>query len=67
METLSSDKTVKSGDQEKLKGYLRKWKSVKLFIYACFFMDLLKSAAVLSQAFQAEDVDAVTVFLQCSQ
>ena len=61
METLSSDKTLKSSDQAKLKGYLRKWKSGKLFVYACFFLDLLQPAAVLSQAFQAEDVDAVTV------
>ena len=61
MGTLSSDKTVKSSDQAKLKGYLRKWKSGKLFVYACFFVDLLQPASVLSQAFQAEDVDAITV------
>jgi len=30
-------------------------------VYSCFFVDLLQPAAVLSQAFQAEDVDAVTV------
>ena len=30
-------------------------------MYSCFFFDLLQPAAVLSQAFQAEDVDAVTV------
>ena len=52
---------MKSSDQSKLKGYLRKWKSGKLFVYCCFFVDLLQPAAVLSQTFQAEDVDAVTV------
>ena len=61
LETLSCDTSVKSSDQSKLKGYLRKWKSGKLFVYCCFFVDLLQPAAVLSQTFQAEDVDAVTV------
>lgn len=41
LETLSCDTTVKSSDQSKLKGYLRKWKSGKLFVYSCFFVDLL--------------------------
>ena len=51
---------MKSSDQAKLKGYLRKWKS-GIFVYACFFVDLLQPASFLSQAFQAEDVDAITV------
>ena len=50
-----------------MKGYLRKWKSGKLFVYSCFFVDLLQPAAVLSQAFQVEDVDAVTVSLVISK
>ena len=61
LETLSSDRSVKSSDQAKLKGYIKQWKSSKLFVYLCFFVDLLQPAAVLSQAFQGEDVDAVTV------
>ena len=61
LETLSSNKTVKSSDQAKLKGYLRKWNTCKLIVYVCFFVDLLQPAAILSQAFQAEDIDAGTV------
>ena len=61
METLSSDKTVKSSDWTKLKGYLRKWKSGKLLVYVCFFVDLLHPAAFLLHVFQPEDVNAVTV------
>lgn len=61
LETLSCDTSVKSSDQSKLKGFLRKWKSGKLFDYSCFFVDLLQPAAVLSQMFQAEDVDAVAM------
>ena len=67
LETLSCDKSVKPTDQAKLKGYLRKWKSGKLFVYSCFFVDLLQPAAVLSQVFQVEDVDAVTVSLAISK
>lgn len=55
LETLSSDKTVKSSDQAKLN------KTCKLIVYVCFFVDLLQPAAILSQAFQAEDIDAGTV------
>ena len=44
-----------------MKGYLRKWKSGKLLVYVCFFVDLLQPAAFLLHVFQAEDVNAVTV------
>ena len=59
-ETLSCDKSVKLTDQAKLKGFLRKWKSGKLFVYSCFFVDLVQPAAVLCQAFQVDDVDVVS-------
>ena len=41
--------------------------SAKLFVYSCFFVDLLQPAAVRSQAFQVENVDAVTVSLAISK
>ena len=47
LETLSCVKSVKPTDQAKLKGFLRKWKSGKLFVYSCCFVDLLQPAAVL--------------------
>ena len=52
---------MKSSDWAKLKGYLRKWKSGKLLVYVCFFVDLLHPAAFLLHVFQPEDVNAVTV------
>ena len=63
LESCSCDTSVKADDRAKLKGYLRKWKSGKLFIYLCFFVDLLETAACLSAAFQETKVDAVTVSL----
>ena len=62
LESCSSDTSVKAEDRAKLNGYL-KWKSGKLFVYSCFFIDLLESAACLSAAFQETKVDAVTVSL----
>ena len=58
-------KSIKPTDQAKLKGYLRKWKSDKLFVYLCFFVN--QPTVVLCQAFQVEDVDAVTVSLAISK
>jgi len=63
LESCSSDTSVKADDQAKLKGYLRKWKSGKLFIFSCFFVDPLETAACLSAAFQETKVDAMTVSL----
>ena len=65
--TLSCDKSVKPTNQAKLKGFLRKWKSGKLFVYSCFFVDLLQPAAVLCQAFKVDDLDVVTVSLAISK
>ena len=63
LESCSSDTNTKADDQAKLKGYLKKWKSGKLFIFSCFFFDLLETAASLSTAFLETKVDAVTVSL----
>ena len=63
LESCSSDTSVKDDDRAKLKGYLKKCKSGKLFIFSCFFVDLLETAACLSAAFQETKVDAVTVSL----
>ena len=60
IESLSCDNSVKQKDQAKLRGYLRKWKTGKMFVYSCFFIDLLQSSASLSAAFQDLDVDAVS-------
>ena len=61
LETFGQDRSVKSKDQQKLESYLKKWKNGKLFIYSCFFINLLQPAANLSKVFQGEDVDAISV------
>ncbi|KAL9977993.1 hypothetical protein ACROYT_G015464 [Oculina patagonica] len=54
-----SDPSVKAADRAKLSGYLRKWKTAKMFVYSCSFIDLLQFSATLSAGFQGTDIDAV--------
>lgn len=44
-----------AADSAKLNGYLRKWKTTTMFIYSCFFVDLLQPSARLSAAFRKTD------------
>ncbi|CAB3979843.1 zinc finger 862-like [Paramuricea clavata] len=57
LEHLSSDKEVT--DRQKLKGYLRKWKSSRMLLYVALFIDVLNPAAILSKAFQDDPIDSV--------
>ncbi len=54
LESLSSDPSVKTADKAKLSGYLRKWKTAKMFVCSCSFIDLLQPSwsTTLSAAFQ---------------
>ena len=53
LESLSCDPSVKAADRAKVNGYLRKWKTTKVFVYSC------QPSATLSPAFQEADIDAV--------
>jgi len=59
LESLSCDPSVKAADRAKLNGYLRKWKTSKMFVYSCFFVYLLQPSATLSAAFHGTHIDAV--------
>lgn len=63
LENLSSDKEVT--DCQKLKGYLRKWKSSCLLLYVALFIDVLNPAAILSKAFQDDPIDSVGAMHKC--
>lgn len=41
--TLVEDKTVRSNDRAKLKGYLQKWRHARILVGAALYVDLLKS------------------------
>ena len=67
---LSEDRTVKSVDRQKLKGYLLQWQRAKMLLGCAFFHDLLKPAAILCKTLQADDVcvvEAIEAILKTSK
>lgn len=58
--TLIEDKSIKSGDRARLKGYLQKWKQPRMLVGAAMYIDLLKSPSVLSLSLQEDGLDVVT-------
>lgn len=59
LESLCEDKTIKSQDRAKLKGYLQQWRKSKMPILLAFFIDLLEIPSRLSLALQKEEIDTV--------
>ena len=47
--TLVEDKTIKSVDRAKLKGYLKKWRHTKMLIGAALYVDILKPPSCMSK------------------
>ena len=58
--TLVEDKTIKSDDQAKLKGYLKKWRHTRMLIGAALYVDVLKSLSCLSLCLQDDHLDIVS-------
>ena len=57
--TLAEDRSIKSTDRARLKGYLKQWKQSKVLIGAAMYMDVLKASALLSLSPQGEKLDIV--------
>ncbi len=55
--TLSKDRSVKSTDCAKLKGYYSKWIEAKYLLGCALFVDLLTSCAIFSKCMQSDEVD----------
>ena len=51
---LSQDKSIKSADREKLKGYVLRWRKLKVLLGYAFFHDILKPIGILSKILQEE-------------
>ena len=58
--TLVEDKTVRSDDRAKLKGYLQKWRHTRMLIGAALYVDVLKSPSGLSLCLQNDHLDIVS-------
>lgn len=54
---LSEDKSVKSVDRAKLKGYYRKWTDAKYLLGCALFVDLLQPCACFSKCMQNDEID----------
>ena len=59
LETLIEDKSIKSVDRQRLKGYLLKWREAKIVVGSAMYTDALKPASLLSLTLQGDDIDIV--------
>jgi hypothetical protein len=59
LENLIADDSTNSKDREKIRGYLRRWKSSQMLLNIALFIDVLNPAAILSKAFQEDGIDSV--------
>lgn len=59
LEKILIDCSYTTAEKAKMRGYLHKWKTSKMIIQVCFFIDLLTIPSILSLSFQKEDVNPV--------
>ena len=67
---LTEDKSIKSVDRQKLKGYILKWRDSKIILGCAVFHDLLKPCASLSKSLQDSElsiIDAIEAILKTSK
>ena len=57
--SLTEDKSIKSTDRQRLKGYLLKWRDARMIIGSALYADALKPASLLSLTLQADDINIV--------
>ena len=56
---LVEDKSIKSTDRQRLKGYLLKWREARILVGSALYVDILKPASLLSLTLQSDDIDIV--------
>ena len=56
---LIEDKTIKSTDRQKLKGYLLKWRDGRILMGCAFYTDILQSPSFLSLSLQGDNLNIV--------
>ena len=59
LQNMTEDKSFKATDQQKFRGWLKKWRNARLPILSCLFVEILSPTKSLSLAFQSEDIDPV--------
>ena len=56
---LTEDSSIKSADQQCLKGYLLKWREARMLIGSALYVDVLKPASLLSLTLQGNNLDII--------
>ena len=59
LQNMTEDKSFKATDQQKFRGWLKKWRNARLPISSCLFVEILSPTKSLSLAFQSEDINPV--------
>ena len=57
--TMCEDKTLKSEDRARLKGYVQKWSQSKILLGCAMYVEILKGPSILSLCLQKTDCDIV--------
>ena len=57
--SLTEDRSVKAADQQKIKGYVTKWRDSKILLGSAVFHDILRPAAILCKALQSDELSVV--------
>ena len=56
---FTEDKSIKSTDRQRLKGYLLKWRQARMIIGSAMYTDALNPAYLLSLTLQDDDINVV--------
>ena len=59
LKSLSVDRSVKSVDRQKLKGYILRWSKSKVLLSCAFFHDLLKPVGIVCKILQEDELCVV--------
>ena len=59
LKNIQNDESYKSSEKAKMDGYLTKWKTSKMILQVCFFIDWLTIPSILSLIFQKDDINPV--------
>ena len=59
LKDMSEDRSYKSNQRAKIKGYLTKWNTTNMLLNMAFYLAILQPASFLSLAFQKENIDPV--------
>ena len=64
LQNMTEDQSFKATDQQKFRGWLKKWQNARFPLLSCLFVEILSPTKSLSLAFQSEDIDKLEIAKQ---